>query len=98
MNAAGRKDNQPLPKYSYQDALARVTDPPTDIVNSTEVLNRTSLVNEWFYSANYGVLSAIETNISVDNVYTLIILLMCTLGPILFSFVPSLPILQSLVT
>ncbi|KAF3196065.1 hypothetical protein TWF225_000414 [Orbilia oligospora] len=98
MNVAGRKDNQPLPKYSYQDALARVIDPPTGIVNSTEILNRTSLVNEWFYSANYGALSAIEKNISVDNVYTLVVVLTCTLGPILLSLVRFLPIPQPLAT
>ncbi|KAK6358003.1 hypothetical protein TWF730_007357 [Orbilia blumenaviensis] len=98
MNVAGRKDNQPLPKYSYQDALSRVTNPPADVVNSTEVLNRTSLVNEWFYSANFGALSAIEKNISVDNVYTLVIVLTCTVGPILFSLVRFLPLPQSVVT
>ncbi|KAK6532404.1 hypothetical protein TWF281_006593 [Arthrobotrys megalospora] len=98
LNVAGRKDNQPLPKYSYQEALARVTEPPTNIVNSTEVLNRTSLVNEWFYSANLGALSAIEKNISVDNVYTLVIVLMCAIGPILFSLVRFLPLPRSLIT
>ncbi|KAK6336295.1 hypothetical protein TWF696_001857 [Orbilia brochopaga] len=98
MNVAGRKDNQPLPKYSYQDALARVTTPPTEIVNSTVVLNRTSLVNEWLYSANYGALYAIEKNISVDNVYTLVLVLTCTLGPILFSILRFLPLPQTLVS
>ncbi|KAG7284023.1 hypothetical protein NEMBOFW57_010381 [Staphylotrichum longicolle] len=70
MNAAGRKDVQPLPKYSYQDALARVTTPPTAVHNSSLVLNSTELVSDFFYSMVYGSLEGIEINISLCNQYT----------------------------
>jgi len=70
MNVAGRKDDQPLPKYSYQDALARITTPPTEVHNSSFVLNQTELVSEFFYSMVYGSLEGIEINISLCNQYT----------------------------
>lgn len=70
MNVAGRKDVQPLPKYSYQDGLARVTAPPTAVHNSSLVLNSTELVSDFFYSMVYGSLEGIEINISLCNQYT----------------------------
>ena len=70
MNVAGRMDVQPLPKYSYQDALARITTPPTTVHNSSLVLNGTELVSDFFYSMVYGSLEGIEINISLCNQYT----------------------------
>ncbi|EAQ90388.1 hypothetical protein CHGG_02323 [Chaetomium globosum CBS 148.51] len=69
MNVAGRNDEQPLPKYSYQDALARITTTPTTTYNSSSVLNGTQLVDEFFYSMVYGSLEGIEINIALDNQY-----------------------------
>lgn len=70
MNVAGRKDDQPLPKYSYQDALARIKVTPTGKYNSSLVLNETQLVDEFFYSMVYGSLYGIEINIGLTNQYT----------------------------
>ena len=69
MNVAGRMDIQPLPKYSYQDALARIKTTPTKVHNTSFVLNNTELVSEFFYSMVYGSLDGIERNISIDNQY-----------------------------
>ncbi|KAH8898324.1 hypothetical protein GQ53DRAFT_742400 [Thozetella sp. PMI_491] len=70
LNIAGRILAPSAPKYSYQAALSRVTSPPTAIVNSSLVLNTTSLVSPWLYTAQYGSLAGIEANISLDNQYT----------------------------
>jgi len=71
-NVAGRMEDQPRPKYSYQDALARITAPPTTVYNSSlhVNLNGTQLVSEFFYSMVYGSLEGIEINISLCNQYT----------------------------
>jgi hypothetical protein len=70
LNVAGRLLHPPTPKYSYQVALSHVTTPPTAVVNSSEVLNRTSLVGDWIYEAQYGSLAGIEMNVSLSNQYT----------------------------
>ena len=54
LNVAGRQDVQPSPKESYQQALAKVTFPPTTVINSSDTLNVTSLVDEKSYVANYN--------------------------------------------
>jgi hypothetical protein len=54
MNIAGRAAVQPDPKYTYQQALSRVTEPPTDVLVSGDPLNKTSLVDEDAYTANYN--------------------------------------------
>ena len=69
MNVAGRNEEQPLPKYSYQEAIARITTTPTTPYNSSLVLNGTELVDEYFYSMVYGSLEGIEINIALDNQY-----------------------------
>ena len=55
MDIVGRLKIQPSPKYSYQVALSLVSkDPPTKVVDSEEVLNRTSLVDEDAWLANFN--------------------------------------------
>ncbi|KAK1758063.1 hypothetical protein QBC47DRAFT_410799 [Echria macrotheca] len=98
MNVAGRMDIQPLPKYSYQDALARIKTTPTQVHNTSLVLNGTELVSEFFYSMVYGSLDGIERNISIDNQYALVVLITCTLAPILFSLLRFVPLPPSLVS
>lgn len=69
MNVAGRMDNQPFPKYSYQHALSLIATPPTKVHNSSLMLNGTELVSEHMYEMNFGSLQGIELNISLDNRY-----------------------------
>lgn len=52
--AVGNDPHQPDPKYSYQRALALVVSPPTDVVDSEQVLDKVSLVDEYSYLSNYN--------------------------------------------
>lgn len=52
-NVAGSYETQPEPKYSYEQALAKISDPPFVVFNKTGSLNETSLVFEGVWSANY---------------------------------------------
>lgn len=52
-NVAGSYETQPEPKYSYEEALARTSDPPIAVFNRTGHLKETSLVSEDVWSANY---------------------------------------------
>jgi hypothetical protein len=51
--AVGNDPGQPDPVYSYQRALQLVENPPTTIVDSEEVLDTVSLVDEETYLSNY---------------------------------------------
>ncbi|KEY73505.1 hypothetical protein S7711_03673 [Stachybotrys chartarum IBT 7711] len=96
-NAAGSLLNMPVPRYSYQEALARVDEPPTEIVNSTETLNRTSLIDEWLYAAHMGANHGIELNMSINNHYSLVLILTCSFIPVLLSLLRFLPFPPALV-
>jgi hypothetical protein len=50
----GRTPGQPSPKTSYQKALNDTQNIPTSIVNDGDILNRTSLVNEDMWLANFN--------------------------------------------
>ncbi|OBS17645.1 hypothetical protein FPOA_09381 [Fusarium poae] len=53
MDIVGRNKIQPSPKHSYQVTLALAyKSPPTDIVDSVAVLNKTSLVDEAVWLSN----------------------------------------------
>jgi len=53
LNVPGRNRIQPLPKYSYQDALRLIDKPITAILDSEEVLASPSLVDEEVYQSNF---------------------------------------------
>ncbi|KAF2007501.1 hypothetical protein P154DRAFT_614840 [Amniculicola lignicola CBS 123094] len=98
MNVAGRQQVQPSPKYSYQVALARVTEPPTEIVDSEAVLNTTSLVDEESYVASFNGDGGFEVTEVTSERYGLVLMLTCTIIPIVFSLFRFLPLPQSLVS
>ena len=53
-NVAGRLAVQPPPKESYQQALAKVTEPPSEYAKSKNPLNKTSLVSDDDYISNFN--------------------------------------------
>ena len=61
----GREDNQPNPKQSYQESLAKVTTPPEAVVATDAILNVTSLVDEDSYIATYNG----ETNFEAMEIH-----------------------------
>jgi hypothetical protein len=57
----GRELDQPAPKWSYQESLARVAkDPPKETLEEEGVLNRTVLIDEEEYIANWNGNTAFE--------------------------------------
>lgn len=52
-NVAGSYQIQPEPKYSYEQALARISNPPIAVFNRTGSLKETSVVFDGVWSANY---------------------------------------------
>ncbi|KAK3063404.1 hypothetical protein LTS18_000639 [Coniosporium uncinatum] len=59
-NVAGIQADQPDPKETYQMALAQVVSPPTDVLVSGDPLNKTSLVPEEDYMANWNAQGLFE--------------------------------------
>ena len=53
-NVAGTQSVQPSPKYSYQQALAKIAGDPTETINSGNPLNTTSVVAEEDFIANFN--------------------------------------------
>lgn len=52
-NVAGSYKTQPQPRYTYEQALEKISSPPTAVFNMTGSLNATSVVFEDLWSANY---------------------------------------------
>lgn len=95
---AGREPNQPVPKISYQKALANVGQAPTSIVGEEDVLNRTSLIDEDGWLASYNGDHGFEITEIRSETYGLVVLLTCVIIPIVFSWLRFLPISPALVS
>ena len=60
LNLPGRGRVQPLPRLSYQEALAEVKQPPTEVVPSDVLLNTTTAVEDDAYWSQYHTLTVFE--------------------------------------
>ena len=60
MNIAGRQVHQPVPNITYQTAIEQIKTPPTEILAEDEILNRTVIVDEEGYKANYNIYKVFE--------------------------------------
>ncbi|KAF2812738.1 uncharacterized protein BDZ99DRAFT_569364 [Mytilinidion resinicola] len=98
MNVAGNGAVQPDPKETYQRALAKVTNPPTEILVTGDPLNKTSLVTEDDWIANYNVDSISEIQEDTHERYCLVVFLSGVVIPIGFSLVRFVPWPAHLVT
>ncbi|KAH7239822.1 ferric reductase like transmembrane component-domain-containing protein [Fusarium solani] len=95
----GRLKIQPTPKYSYQVALALAAkDPPTEVLDKEEVLNRTSLVDEDAWLANFNGDSGFEQMEILAERYGIVLMATCVTIPVVFSWLRFLPLPQSLVS
>ncbi|KAL0940565.1 ferric reductase transmembrane component 4 [Colletotrichum truncatum] len=95
----GRELNQPMPKWTYQESLAKVTDnPPTTILGEDESFNRTVLVDEENYIANWNGNTAFERVEIKHQKYSLVILSTGVGIPIAFSLLRFVPFPSSLVS
>ena len=59
-NIPGSKAVQPVPKWTYQQALEKVTSPPNEAMASGGELNQTMLVNEDDWLANWNAQDSFE--------------------------------------
>ncbi|KAF2493106.1 ferric reductase-like protein transmembrane component 4 [Lophium mytilinum] len=91
MNVAGHGAVQPDPKETYQQALAKVTKPPTEILVTGDPLNQTSLVTEDDWMANYNADSIFEIQEDTHERYGLVVFLSGVVIPIGFSVLRFVP-------
>ncbi|RMJ13642.1 hypothetical protein CDV36_006670 [Fusarium kuroshium] len=99
MDIVGRLKVQPTPKYSYQVALSLAAkDPPTEVVDSEEVLNRTSLVDEDAWLGNFNGDNGFEEMEILAERYGIVLMATCVAIPVVFSWLRFLPLPQSLVS
>ncbi|RYO74052.1 hypothetical protein DL764_010997 [Monosporascus ibericus] len=88
----GRELNQPQPKWTYQESLARVAeDPPTQSLEEEGVFNRTVVVDEDQYIADWNGNTAFE-NVEVNHeTYGIVLLVSGAVIPIFFSLLRFVP-------
>ncbi|KPA37340.1 ferric-chelate reductase [Fusarium langsethiae] len=99
MDIVGRNKVQPSPKHSYQVALALAyKSPPTEVVDSAAVLNKTSLVDEATWLSNSNADYIFERMEAVTEKYGIILMTTCVAIPIALSLLDYLPLPQSLVS
>ncbi|KAH7192828.1 ferric reductase like transmembrane component-domain-containing protein [Fusarium flagelliforme] len=99
MDIVGRKKVQPSPKFSYQVALALAYEsPPTEIVDSEAVLNKTSLVDEAVWQSNFNADYIFEKMEAVTEKYGIILMVICVAIPIILSWIECLPLPPSVVS
>ncbi|KAJ4295254.1 hypothetical protein N0V90_007265 [Kalmusia sp. IMI 367209] len=97
-NIPGTSAVQPDPKWTYQETLDRITSPPNETVVGGDSLNRTMLVSEDDWQANWNAQDAFEEAEGKHEKYSIIIVVTCFALPIGFSFLRFVPFPNSLVT
>ena len=60
MNVAGMLQNQPVPKATYQQTVAKMIMEPSDTLVVGEELNRTMIVSDEDYQGSYNAHDAFE--------------------------------------
>ncbi|KAM0345823.1 hypothetical protein ACHAPU_006176 [Fusarium lateritium] len=99
MEVVGRLKVQPTPKYSYQAALSLVSkDPPAKILDSKDILNKTSLVNEDVWLSNFNADYIFEKMDALNERYGIILMATCVAIPIVFSCLRLLPLPPTLIS
>jgi hypothetical protein len=69
LNVAGRQVEQPVPKWTYQEAMQNISSPPTESVEATDTLNVTALVAKESWEANALTLANFEKAESTHERY-----------------------------
>ncbi|KAG8349651.1 hypothetical protein FVEN_g12116 [Fusarium venenatum] len=99
MDIIGRNKIQPSRKQSYQVAIAiAYKSRPTEIVDSTTVLNKTSLVDEAVWLSNFNADYIFEKMEVVTEKYGIILMTICVIIPIAFSMLEYFPLSQPFVS
>ncbi|KAK4221200.1 ferric reductase like transmembrane component-domain-containing protein [Podospora fimiseda] len=93
-NASGNK--KVAPKWSYGETLTHIVELPTVIVNRTEILNITSLVNPKTALTNTLTREFFEHAEVIHSQYGLVLLIVGFGTPIFFTLLNHLPYMSSL--
>lgn len=91
LNVAGRSTHQPVPNITYQEAVEQVETPPTDILGEEEMLNRTVIVDEDAYDANYNIYEVFEDIETMHSTMSLVIFITGAVIPIALSLLRFFP-------
>ena len=68
-NIAGRQSVQPIPKWTFQEALAQVGTPPSETLDADYMLNRTVLVLEKNWLGDFNAYTAFEESENAHERY-----------------------------
>ncbi|EXJ56262.1 uncharacterized protein A1O5_12718 [Cladophialophora psammophila CBS 110553] len=94
----GRLKVQPEPKETYQQALAKVTTPPTEILVAGEPLNQTMLVSDGDYWPDRNADSIFEVAEVTHERYALVVFLSGVIFPVGFSLLRFIPLPKTWLT
>ncbi|KAK3650931.1 hypothetical protein LTR56_005982 [Elasticomyces elasticus] len=98
LNVAGRSVVQPVPKYSYQEALDQVVAPPNATTPSDEPLTGVSLADEETYLATYNGDYTFELSDAKSARYGIVVLVTECAIPIGLSFLRFAPFPRAFVS
>ncbi|KAI9865688.1 MAG: hypothetical protein M1813_002146 [Trichoglossum hirsutum] len=90
-------DHNVIPKWTYSEALARVTEPPTRVVSGLDTLNYTGLANDTVWIVQAGTLWSVYREGAVETKYGLAILITGFALPIVLTLFTYLPFATSLI-
>ncbi|KXT04357.1 hypothetical protein AC579_8939 [Pseudocercospora musae] len=94
----GRQSNQPSPKQTYQQTLAKISSPPNSTVPSDQVLRQATLVTDETYRSNYNAVGIFEVNEATHVRYGLVLLLGGAGIPIALSLLRFVPLPRHMVS
>ncbi|KXT06765.1 hypothetical protein AC578_7222 [Pseudocercospora eumusae] len=94
----GRQSNQPPPKQTWQQTLAKISTPPNSTVPSDQVLRQATLVSDETYQSNYNGDGIFEVNEATHVRYGLVLLLGGAGIPIALSLLRFAPFSRHMVS
>ncbi|KAL1598964.1 hypothetical protein SLS60_008109 [Paraconiothyrium brasiliense] len=97
-NIPGTSAVQPIPKWTYQEALDKIVSPPDEMVIGGGSLNKTMLVSEDDWLANWNAQDSFEEAEGKHEKYSIVVIVTCFALPIALSFLRFVPFPHKLVT
>ncbi|KAJ4360553.1 uncharacterized protein N0V89_001118 [Didymosphaeria variabile] len=97
-NIPGTSAVQPVPKRTYQETLDKIASPPIQTVIGGDPLNKTMLVSEDDWLANWNAQDSFEEAEGKHEKYSIIIVVTSFALPVAFSLLRFVPFPNTLVT
>ncbi|KAL8822544.1 MAG: hypothetical protein Q9191_006721 [Dirinaria sp. TL-2023a] len=98
MNVAGSQPNQPIPKATYQQTVAKITTDPTETLVIGEDLNMTMIVSDQDYKVSHNAHVLFEEMEDNHERYGIILVVTGSAIPIFFSLLRFVPFPATFVT